>query len=231
METSGPTEAWGPPVKKQGLQRTVYQRIRKGILTGAIGPGGQLKIGELAKALNVSANPVREALRQLEAEGMVQFLHNRRIEVVQLSQEDLNDVYSIMIPLEEIALEKCFDLIDDAGIKRLETVCEKMMDPGLHESEWMELNLLFHRTIHQATQSPRLASILKGLRANITPYLYISFGDKGRIKQANIEHNHLVQVLKDGNLAKAKRLLSAHLSHGCTAICKLLTDENETNVI
>lgn len=225
MESSKSTSPLGPPVKQQGLQRTVYKRIRKGILTGAIAPGGQLKIGELAAALNVSANPVREALRHLEAEGMVRFSENRKIEVVQLSPEDLDDIYSIMRPLEEIALEKCIDLIDEQCLAELEIVCQKMSREGLDSSEWMDLNHLFHRTIHQAAGSPRLVGILGRLRDHVTPYLYISFGDPYRIEQANNEHDLLFYALREGDLEQGKQILRAHLTHGCDAIRKLLDDE------
>lgn len=225
MKTSKLTSPLGPPVKQQGLQRTVYQRIRKGILTGAIAPGGQLKIGELATALNVSANPVREALRHLEAEGMVRFSENRKIEVVQLSPEDLNDIYSIMIPLEDIALEKCINLIDEQCFAELEIACQKMMEEGLDSPEWMELNRQFHRTLHQTAGSPRLAGILGRLRDHVTPYLYISFGDPSRIEQANIEHDLLLRALQEGDLERGKQILRAHLNHGCEAIGKLLEDE------
>ena len=225
MVTSTLDFALGPPLEQRGLQRTVYERIRKGILTGAFAPGGQIKIGELAAALDVSANPVREALRQLEAEGMVRFSQNKKIEVFRLSLEDLNDIYSIMVPLEEIALEKCFNLIDGDGVEELKTFCKKMMKEDLSGSEWMELNWMFHRNIHNSSGSPRLAGILKGLRANITPYLHISFGSKVRIYQANLEHQQLLQALEENNIEQGRLILRSHLSHGCAAIGELMEKE------
>ncbi len=223
--------ALGPPVRKQGLQKTVYLRIRKGILSGAIPPGGTLKIGELAKALNVSANPVREALRQLEAEGMVHFAKNRRIEVVRLSLEDLKDIYSIMGPLEEIGLEKCFKLVDEATLSELESLCLDMKKEDLSSQEWVELNHRFHSLLHKMTGSPRLAGILGRLRDHITPYLNIAFDAPTRIGEAILEHDGVVQSLKEGDLEKGKAIIRSHLNNGCEAIAKLLEEEMKPELL
>ena len=225
MAKSSALSSLGPPVEKQGLQKTAYERIRKGILTGKIAPGMQLKIGEVATALNVSANPVREALRQLEAEGMVSFGKNRRIEVIQLSPEDLDDIYSLLIPLEIIALERCFKNIKPDNIKDLKTYCHRMNNTEIAGSKWIELNWHFHKKIHEMSASPRLVNMLRSLRNNITPYLYLSLHDKPRIEQANREHDLIIEALETKNRSLGEEVLRVHLSNGHLAISYLLKEQ------
>lgn len=181
--------------------------------------------------MNVSANPVREALRQLEAEGMVRFSKNRKIEVVRLSPEDLKDIYSLMTPLEELGLEKCFKLIDSDTLEELETLCGEMKRENLSSQEWVTLNHRFHTLLHKATGSPRLAGILGRLRDHVTPYLNISFNDPNRIGQAVLEHDGLVECLKNGDLDKAKKIIRNHLNNGCGAIEILLEEEKKSDFL
>lgn len=218
------TALLGPPLKKQGLQGVVYERLRKAILEGRIEPGNQIKIGDLAARLNVSANPIREALRQLEAEGMVSFLPNRRIMVNKLSRKDLYDIYSLLIPMEKIALEKCFSALDTSVLKALSIYCEKMSHADINGPQWIEFNNSFHRTIHELSGSPRLQKITRSLRANVAPYFYLVVRDRSRINQANNEHAFLLQALEERDRNKAYKVMRKHLQNGCKAIDKILPD-------
>ncbi|GAG18410.1 unnamed protein product, partial [marine sediment metagenome] len=88
------------PIKKQSLQKMAYQSLRQAILEREIEPGAVIKISKLAKKLNVSTMPVREALRQLEVESMVSFNSNKSIVASRLSRDELHDIYDLRIPLE-----------------------------------------------------------------------------------------------------------------------------------
>jgi DNA-binding GntR family transcriptional regulator len=228
MKKNSFATALGPPVKKQHLQKAVYQRLRRSVLTGKLEPGMQIKIGELATNLNVSANPVREALRQLEAEGMVSFQPNKRIIVNKLSQEDLHDIYSILIPLEQIALEKCFNSLNSRDLVSLKASYQKMVRGDIGESDWIELNWLFHHKIHELTRSPRLVKMLGNLRSNIRPYFYLVVKDKSRTEQANREHELLLDAFKKKDRSGAKKVLRQHLRNGCKAIDKLLKQQSDS---
>ncbi|RJX29907.1 MAG: GntR family transcriptional regulator [Desulfarculus sp.] len=222
MPNSVPSLILGPPVEKPQLQRVVYERLRHVIVTGRIEPGQQLKIGELAASLNVSANPVREALRQLEAEGMVSFRPDRRIVVNKLTREDLYDIYSLVIPLEEMSLQRGLKSLNAESFQGIAEIYQLMIAPDITDSEWIELNRTFHHRIHELTGSPRLVKILGGLHNNITPYLYLALAEDTRMKQANAEHGLLLEALRKRDLAEATRILSLHLENGCQAIDRLM---------
>ena len=136
-------DSLGPPLRKQSLQEMVYQRLREAIFSSTFLLGQQIKIGLIAQELNVSALPVREALRRLEAEGLVTFEKKKKIVVNQLSREDLFDIYSTMIPLEEISFEKCFSNLDNYKLKELERVYLKITQPDVLGQKWVSLNSSF----------------------------------------------------------------------------------------
>ena len=161
----------GVPIQKQSLQKMVCEALRQAILEREIKPGEQINIRKLAEKLSVSTMPVREALRELEAEGLVTFNSNKRILAKRLSQDDLYEIYAIRIPLEEIALLKSLDRQDKQGLKRLEDLHKQMSKPQVIGAEWFNLNRAFHMKLHEMSGSARLFQILQGLWNSTGPYL------------------------------------------------------------
>ena len=206
------------PLKKQSLQNMVYQTIRQAILEREIEPGEHINIRKLAERLSVSTMPVREALRQLEAEGMVSFNSNKRIVASQLSRSELYDIYSIRIPLEEMALLKCFERKDESGLSHLEELHRQMSKPDVTGVEWFNLNRAFHMKLHEMSGSLRLFQILQGLWNSTGPYLRIYSEDKRTVIKGNQEHELILKALRKGDRSGAKRVLREHLRNGLKAI-------------
>lgn len=208
----------GTPLKKQSLQNMVYQTIRQAILEREIEPGEHINIRKLAERLSVSTMPVREALRQLEAEGMVSFNSNKRIVASQLSRSELYDIYSIRIPLEEMALQKCFERKNESGLRHLEELQRQMSKPDVIGVEWFNLNRAFHMKLHEMSGSLRLYQILQGLWNSTGPYLRIYSEDKRAVIKGNQEHELILKALRKGDRSGAKRALLKHLRNGRKAI-------------
>jgi DNA-binding GntR family transcriptional regulator len=212
------------PIIKQSLQSMVYESLRQALLQRELEPGEQLNIGNLAKKLNVSAMPVREALRRLEAEGLISFNSNKRILVNKLSMQDLEDIYNIREPLEELALLKCFELEDTVGLQRLDSLHRQMCKPKIKAAKWFDLNRSFHMKLHEMSGSPRLFHILQGLWNSTGPYLRIFSGSDMAVTRANKEHEGILQALGSGDRNKAKRHLRSHLRNGLKAIRNILEE-------
>ena len=195
-----------------------YQSLRQAILEREIEPGAVIKISKLAKKLNVSTMPVREALRQLEVENMVSFNSNKSIVANRLSRDELHDIYDLRIPLEVMALLKCFDCCDRQGLKRLEELNRKMSRKGINGAKWFNLNRNFHLSIFEMSGSPRLCKILQGLWDSTGPYLRIFSESEKAVNRANREHTLIIESLKNGDRAKAKKVLRKHLRNGLWVI-------------
>lgn len=214
------------PIKKQSLQSMVYESLRQALVQREIEPGEQLNIGKLAEMLNVSTMPVREALRRLEAEGLVTFNSNKRILVNRLSPQDLEDIYHIRLPLEELALLKCFDREDQEGVQRLESLHQQMCKPRIGGADWFELNRTFHMQLHEMSGSPRLFQILQGLWNSTGPYLRIFSNSRKAVTRANQEHEAILQALRESDHRKGKKYLRSHLRNGLKSIRRILEAED-----
>jgi DNA-binding GntR family transcriptional regulator len=213
------------PIKKQSLQSMVYESLRQALVQREIEPGEQLNIAKLAKMLNVSTMPVREALRRLEAEGLVTFNSNKRILVHKLSPQDLEDIYIIRMPLEELALLMCLELEDLAGLEVLESLHQRMCRPRISAAQWFDLNRAFHMQLHDMSGSPRLSQILQGLWNSTGPYLRIFSGNPKAVTRANQEHAGILEALRSRDPKKAKLHLRSHLRNGLKSVRVILEAE------
>jgi len=215
------------PLKKQSLQKMAYEALRRAILERELQPGEQINIKQLAEKLSVSTMPIREALRQFEVEGMVSFKSNKRIVVNQLSLDEISDIYDIRIPLEEMAILKCCDREDKAGLARLEKLHRQMTKPGVIGTEWFNLNRNFHMLLHEMSGSARLFQILRGLWDSTGPYLRIFSEDKDAVSRANQEHTAILEALRENDKKLAKKTIRSHLRNGLKAV-KPYMDESES---
>lgn len=199
-------------------QSIVAERVRIEILSGSLPPGSRLQQADLAKRMNTSTTPVREALRELASEGLVQLDPHRGVIVHQPSAEELAEIYWIRKILEPEAMTKTVEHITDDEIHAARELMDRMeseKDPGT----WTMLNNQFHGILAQASRSPLLASILRNLRDRSSPYVASSMRHlDDRIRQANQEHAALLEACIDDDAATAIKITIAHLeatiSHG-----------------
>ena len=206
------------PIKKQSLQKVVYTTLRQAILLREIEPGEPINIKKIAEKLNVSTMPVREALRQLEVEGVVSFNSNKRIMLNQMSRKELHEIYELRIPLEIMAFLKCFDSCDPEGLKQLDELHRNMTKAGLTGGQWFDLNRSFHMKIYEMSGSLRLFQILQGLWNSTGPYLHIFSESEEAVARANQEHASILEALRKGDRAMAKKVLKKHLNNGLRVI-------------
>jgi DNA-binding GntR family transcriptional regulator len=143
-----------------------YRDIRAGILGGRHEPGSRLREEELARRIGVSRTPVREALRRLTADGLVEVSANRGAQVVSYSEDDLAEIFDLRALLESHAHARAAELIEDSAIAHLSELADAMEELGTSEDpaareRIAERNREFHGTIIQASGSPRLIALLQ----------------------------------------------------------------------
>ena len=202
------------PITYTSLQTRVYDILRVSILNGELKPGESLSLTEISKRLSVSTTPVREALRRLEAQGLITFSSQKRITVTELSVEELEEFYWIRIPLELKAFSRNFSKLKNAEIKELRQLNRSMSKSGISAAEWVRLNRKFHMILYGAAKSPVLKGALAWLWDNVTPYLNIYANDRPRVDQAAIMHNKIISAVEEGSAEDGLRLLDEHLRSG-----------------
>jgi DNA-binding GntR family transcriptional regulator len=215
----------GTPIQKQSLQKMVMETLRQAILEREIKPGEQINIRKIAEKLAVSTMPVREALRELEAGGLITFQSNKRILVNRLSRTELHEIYALRLPLEEIALLKCLERQDTSGLKRLEDLHRQMARNGVKGTEWFNLNRAFHMKLNEMSGSARLFQILQGLWNSTGPYLRLFSDSERAVDHANKEHSLILESIRHNDPTLARKSLKSHLKNGLKTIEEALEED------
>lgn len=156
--------------ESQSLAVGIAERLREAILAGHFGPGERLREEALARTMGVSRGPIRAALARLEREGLVVIRHNRGAFVGQLSREDLDEVHTLRVVLERLAVQRAAQLGDEELFAEMQAVVDDMArrcDRGITEQEAAELDIRFHELIYRGSAHGRLQEAWANLRPQI----------------------------------------------------------------
>jgi DNA-binding GntR family transcriptional regulator len=205
------------------IKETIAHSLRADILRSALESGQALKQDEIASRFGVSKIPVREALVQLEAEGLVVFYPNRGAFVSKLSAAEADEIYVMRIALETAILERAIPKLTVADLKHAEELLSAI-DLEENIARWGELNWEFHATFYSAASLPRLMDMIKTLHTNIARYLvlYLAGMDYQNISQR--EHRALLEACRHGNIEQAKTILEDHLRSASAQLVKFLAN-------
>ena len=195
----------------------VADGIRLAILRGQLAPGQTLKQEELARQFGLSRAPVREALRQLEAEGLVVSYPHRGTVVAQLSPEDIEEVFLIRIVLETTLLRLAVPKLSDLDLRKAESVLDQTDSDG-NPAHSAELNWAFHETLYLAASLPRMLNIVKMLHNHALRYHLVGFVALDFKKQSQDGHRQILEACKSRDEAAAVAALSSHLSESGKSI-------------
>lgn len=199
------------PSERRTAQELVRDRLRRGILSGEIKGGTRLVQAELAQQMQVSTTPVREALRSLAAEGLVQLDAHRGAVVRRLNQQELQDIYELRCILEPEALRRAVSRISVEQLDEAAAIEARMREE--HDpARWSSLNRQFHRGFIEAAGSDRLTQMLVSLQDSFAGYIVSSMlHDERKRDQANQQHRLLLQAMRDGDGERAAQVMVEHM--------------------
>ena len=188
--------------------------IRQAILTGDLAPGDALRETELARQMGISRTPVREALRLLHNDGLVESAPNRGATVKSYTAADLKDVYNLRAALEGYAAQTAAEHISDRQLVALHESCDRY--EGLRSSAdnlalLAEENLVFHNTIQEAADSARLSAMIRQVTA--LPLIYKSYMTYSPDNRCTAEEHHraILAALEAHAGDEARELLERHI--------------------
>lgn len=190
------------------LDLKVCNVLRKAILQGDFEPGERLIQEELATSLGVSRMPVREALRKLETEGLIELVPHRGAVVKLLDIEDIKEIYELRSNLEEMAVSKSVEGLSVDDILELEQLTQ-LMKKSEGADEFVEANIEFHRILIKHCPWNRLVSFIETLWNGFpqqTPHMV-----PRQVEISNKEHDDILQAVKEKDSSKAGRLISGHI--------------------
>lgn len=195
----------------------VEEVLREAILSGALAGGTALRQEELAAAFDVSRMPVREALRQLEAQALVDFAPHKGAVVTEISASDAADHYAIRAALEPAALRLSLPHLTAEDFARAEGLLAEM-DTEPDMSRLGDLNRRFHLVLYARAGRPRLIALVEQHLAAADRYLRFHFTALGRDKMGQHEHAALLAAAIAGDTDEAGRILTAHIETAARSI-------------
>jgi len=161
-------------IKKNTLRQTVYDQLRESIITAELYPGEPITLRELAEKFEVSQMPIREALWQLEAEGVVVINQNKSMWVNKITLKELEEITWIRMDMETKAAQKGCRLRTEADVARLKIVVEEMQGSTDNPGFYLQKNRQLHFGIYESADSPVLVRLIDQLWARVGPYFNIS---------------------------------------------------------
>lgn len=198
--TSTPSKDW------------VFQILRYGIIRGQLPAGMQLKQDEISATLHVSHIPVREAFKQLEAQGLVTIYPNRGAVVKTLDKTELSEIMEIRTMLEIGALRQAMpNLTDEAVLLAREYYEHAVNETNFNIRE--NLNHKIHFTLYEYAGNKMLMQYLEQLHANVDRYIRAFYTDADKNDQSNLEHKQLIDACMKRDTELAVKILAEHLEH------------------
>jgi DNA-binding GntR family transcriptional regulator len=201
------------PLKHRTLSAAIVDQLRQSILDGTYPAGSQLRQDALGDAYGVSRIPVREALFQLEAEGLVRIVPQKGAIVSELSLDEINDVFDLRGIMEPRLLAQSaphFTEQDFAGLDDIQKRFEKAIKAG-NVSEWGQLNADFHMALYVHARRPRTKAIVIALLQTSDRYTRLQLSNTKAMGTAEKEHAHLIELCRAKQIDEACRFLEQHI--------------------
>ena len=208
------------------LRAKVFNVIQNDILNGKYQYGDNLVETRLCEEMGVSRTPIREAIRQLELEGLVQSIPNKGAIVKGISTQDIDDIYTIRMLIEGLAARWATEKITDAELDELKEAIDfeefyTLKNDTIH---LLLFDSRFHEIIFKASKSKPLMHTLSTFHHYIQRARNASFATPGRAQSALQEHKSILQAILERNPEKAEKLIIEHIRNASINLLKSNND-------
>ena len=208
---------------------TIIGRIKLDIRTGGYAPGQRLIEADVQRMTGASRGPVREAMRRLGAEGLLEIHHNKGARIRQLTRKEVENLYDVREVIEGLAAHRAAERADDPKfrkeIDRLETKFAQSFD-GSAQS-YMDYNARFHELIVKSADNAQLVRMVTELQIPIVMLRLYPIINRDFIARAHREHGEVIKYLLKGKGALAERTMRSHIRSTKSTVLKKATLLNE----
>ncbi|MES2785578.1 MAG: GntR family transcriptional regulator [Pseudomonadota bacterium] len=202
-------------IPRAALHDQVAHRLRQMLVENRIAPGAKLNERELAEVLQVSRTPLREAIKMLAAEGLVELVPNRGAIAVLLTEADVLNTFEVMACLEAQSGALAAERITDAELAEIKAMHFEMMAAYTRKdlSSYYRLNSKIHSAINAAARNPVLSSTYNQVNARLQALRFRSNQDGEKWKRAMHEHDRMIEALSARDADAMRDVLVTHLNN------------------
>ncbi len=219
-----------PLSDQRSLQERTYQALRAALLDGQYLPGERIYEAAVAEALGVSRNPVREAVRRLQQDGLLDVRPHYGIYVASIPADEIDDLYRIRAALEATAAGLAADRMSQAEIGELEGILQDQQreaetaSPALREAVSAVQADRFHHAIHVGARSPRLLALLEQIYAQVTHFRNLTLRVPGRAAISARGHAEIFAAIQQRDAAAAEARMRVHIDDARQALVRQLAE-------
>jgi DNA-binding GntR family transcriptional regulator len=218
-----------PRDRYKTLNQMVAEQLTDDIVAGHLPPGKKLSEPELAAEYGVSRGPVREALRLLEGNGLVQIVAGKGATVTKLTSAEIVEAYAIRAELESLGARIGVRSIDQATLDEMGVALRRMGESVESPADWIKANDEFHLLLYRASGMWQLCEIVSGLMIKARPYRFAHLTPRETLVAAHTRHIPLYEAICRGDAAVAEKLTRAELTRAQAAVGGTAVPDDEAD--
>jgi DNA-binding GntR family transcriptional regulator len=211
------------PIQRRTIAAEAAEILRQRILSGDLRAGQPIRQEQIAQEMGVSRIPLREALKQLEAEGFVTIAPHKGAVVSALSAEEAEELFALRLHLELWLLREAIPHMREADFAHLDAIIDESRAPD-SPARWSELNWQFHEALYRAAGRPLSIRVLKRIHDNLDRYLRLQIAATRVWDRACRDHQDFVALSREGDLKAALALLEDHILGTARALSSTLAN-------
>jgi DNA-binding GntR family transcriptional regulator len=199
------------------MSEIIAKHLREAIISGQLAEGEPVRQDEVAQAFNVSKIPVREALKRLEAEGLVDFHRNRGALVTRISEPELAQMFEVRVLLEVKAIRLAIPNMTEQHFARAEAICAEFIGED-DVGRWADLNWALHACLYEPARRPYLVGLIRSIHDKVERYLRMQMSLSAGKLRADHEHRDIVAACRARDVELAAQLIEEHINGVCQSL-------------
>lgn len=214
--------------QNRSIQEIVYDGLKTWIINSNLPLGYRINEVHVSKTLNISRTPVREAMKQLTHEGLLESKHNLGTIVRKITKEDVIEVYKLRVVLETLSFTSAMQNMNIDQLNQLDELLDRTLDAHADGDDDLvvELSGQFNRFINDLAKMPRLAALLKNLKDYIYRFRVIAMTSKERGRIAILEHKMIVKAMRNNDEKQIQYVVEEHLMNSLDCIIGYVDEVN-----
>lgn len=216
-------------IPRLSLASAVAQKLREMIIKGQIQEGEQLRQDIIATDFSVSRIPVREALRQLDAEGLIRIVAHRGAVVAALSADEIGELFDMRVLLECDVLRCSIPNLKESDFQTAEAILrryENALEMKEEVAKWGQLNWQFHSTLYSRAERPHFMATIQAINNNSDRYMRLQLYLTRQFDRANEQHRTLLELCRNRDAEAACALLELHIRNAGRSLKEFIRERN-----